>query len=40
MALDVLRAYLQGVPLKEIRAMVDAKYAEYGTPTQTPPVPE
>lgn len=39
-ALDALQAYQQGVPLKEIRAMVDAKYAEYGTPTETPPVLE
>lgn len=39
-ALDVLRAYQQKTPLKEIRAMVDDKYAEYGTSTQTPPVTE
>ena len=37
-ALDVRQAHSQGMALKEIRGMIDVKYAEFGTPTDTPPV--
>jgi hypothetical protein len=29
----------EGKPLKEMRATIDAKYAKFGAPTPTPPVP-
>lgn len=39
-ALDVSKWHDQGVPLKEIRDRIDAKYGggKYGPPTDTPPV--
>ena len=39
-ALDVKQASTDGIPLKAIRAMIDSKYAELGTPTDTPLVGE
>ncbi len=37
-ALDVGKWQAEGVSLKDIRARIDEKYSEYGTPTNTPPV--
>ncbi len=41
-ALDVDRWYKEGVPVREIRTRIDAKYGggKYGPPTKTPPVDE
>lgn len=37
--LDAEHAYGEGQALHTIRAMIDEKYAAYGQPTDTPPVP-
>lgn len=39
-AVDIGAWYDEGLPLKQIRAQIDAKYSQYGTPTDTPPVTE
>ncbi len=36
--LDVQQAYEEGVALSAFRTMIDARYAEFGPPTATPPV--
>lgn len=35
-ALDAANLKAQGLPLREIRARLDARYLEYGKPTDTP----
>ncbi len=37
-ALDVYRWQKEGVPLAEIRSMIDEKYLRFGEPTDTPPI--
>ncbi len=39
-ALDAAAQHEEGKALKEIRANIDAKYSEYGRPTDTPAVTE
>jgi hypothetical protein len=35
---DVMRMLQEGKELKEIRAIIDAEYSQYGPPTDTDPI--
>jgi len=38
-ALDASTWLEQGISLSKVRGMIEAKYAQYGPSTDTPPVP-